>query len=340
MAQIKGFDISVHQGQVNWDAIQAAYDRGDIGFVILRAGYGGGGGDGQFARNRDEARRRGIPRQFYFFAYPGRSGGAAQADEFASRVGALQPGESVSLDMEDEPSYGRNLVASDVQWALDFLRRAESRFGVKPLIYLNSYLKGKFNWKPVVDGDYGLWIANYGPNNGQPSGAGPDPAPWKFWALWQYTSRANVAGISPLDMNIFSGDKTAFLKYGKQGGSAPAPTPAPQPKPTPAPAPAPAAKTYTVKAGDTLSGIASKFGTTYKELARINGIADPNKIYAGQVLKLSGAQGSGASFYTVRSGDTLSGIAKANGTSWQTLQAINNIKDPNRIYPGQQIRLR
>jgi LysM repeat protein len=44
--------------------------------------------------------------------------------------------------------------------------------------------------------------------------------------------------------------------------------------------------TYTVKAGDTLSKIAAKFGTTYQELAKINGIADPNKIYPGQVLKI------------------------------------------------------
>ena len=45
-------------------------------------------------------------------------------------------------------------------------------------------------------------------------------------------------------------------------------------------------KTYTVKKGDTLSGIAAKFGTTYQEIARKNGIANPNKIYPGQVLKI------------------------------------------------------
>lgn len=39
---------------------------------------------------------------------------------------------------------------------------------------------------------------------------------------------------------------------------------------------------YVVKSGDTLSGIASKYGTTYQELAKKNGIADPNKIYVGQ----------------------------------------------------------
>lgn len=43
---------------------------------------------------------------------------------------------------------------------------------------------------------------------------------------------------------------------------------------------------YVVKRGDTLSGIASKYGTTYQRLAQINGIADPNKIYAGQKIRV------------------------------------------------------
>ena len=43
-------------------------------------------------------------------------------------------------------------------------------------------------------------------------------------------------------------------------------------------------KTYTVKAGDTLSGIAAKYNTTYKQIAEDNKLSDPNKIYVGQKL--------------------------------------------------------
>ncbi|MCA5963386.1 LysM peptidoglycan-binding domain-containing protein [Blautia sp. RD014234] len=39
--------------------------------------------------------------------------------------------------------------------------------------------------------------------------------------------------------------------------------------------------------GDTLSGIAARFGTTVSQLAAVNGIADPNLIYAGEVLTVS-----------------------------------------------------
>lgn len=43
---------------------------------------------------------------------------------------------------------------------------------------------------------------------------------------------------------------------------------------------------YTVKSGDTLSGIASKYGTTYTKLAKMNGISNPNKIYVGQKIRV------------------------------------------------------
>ena len=44
--------------------------------------------------------------------------------------------------------------------------------------------------------------------------------------------------------------------------------------------------TYIVQSGDTLSGIAAKFGTSYQHLASINGISNPDKIYVGQTIKI------------------------------------------------------
>ena len=49
---------------------------------------------------------------------------------------------------------------------------------------------------------------------------------------------------------------------------------------------APAGRTYTVKSGDTLSGIAAKFGVSWQHLQQINGIANANLIYPGQVIKI------------------------------------------------------
>lgn len=98
---------------------------------------------------------------------------------------------------------------------------------------------------------------------------------------------------------------------------------------------------YRVVTGDTLSGIAARFGTTTGSLASANNIADPNLIYAGRVLTIPGAafQSSSGSSYTVVSGDTLSGIAARFGTSVAALAGANHISNPNFIYPGEVLSL-
>jgi len=95
--------------------------------------------------------------------------------------------------------------------------------------------------------------------------------------------------------------------------------------------------TYTVKAGDTLSGIAKKFNTTVAKLQALNNIKDANKISVGQVLKLVI---DATSTYTVKAGDTLSGIAKKFNTTVAKLQTLNNIKDVNKISIGQVLKLK
>ncbi|MCI8701819.1 MAG: LysM peptidoglycan-binding domain-containing protein [Turicibacter sp.] len=108
--------------------------------------------------------------------------------------------------------------------------------------------------------------------------------------------------------------------------------------------------TYTVRSGDTLSGIAARYRTSVNALARSNSIQNPNLIYPGEVLKISGtaavsggsnsgATASGQGTYTVRSGDTLSGIAARYGTSANALARLNGIQNPNLIYPGETLRL-
>lgn len=93
---------------------------------------------------------------------------------------------------------------------------------------------------------------------------------------------------------------------------------------------------YTVQSGDTLSGIAAKFGTTYQILAAINGIGDPNHIWPGEVLKVTGTASQQSTYY-VQAGDTLSAIASKFGTTVSSLVSLNHISNPNVIYVGQKI---
>jgi len=98
---------------------------------------------------------------------------------------------------------------------------------------------------------------------------------------------------------------------------------------------------YKVVKGDTLSSIAQKFHTTYQELARINGITNPNLINVGQIIKLpsSSTPSSSTHSYKVVSGDTLSGIAKKFNTTLQELVRINGITNPDLIRVGQIIKV-
>lgn len=104
---------------------------------------------------------------------------------------------------------------------------------------------------------------------------------------------------------------------------------------------------YTVQRGNTLSGIALRYGTTVREIASINNIKNINLIFPGQILKIptnSTVQGNetratGKIIYTVKVGDTLSQIALRYGVTVNQIVALNNIKNPNLIYPGEKLRI-
>lgn len=203
MTKLKGADISEHQGKVSFSALKR-----DLDFVIARSSWGMQTKDKQFDRNQRGLRNRHIPRWFYHYSYPNHNRPDHEADHFVATVGQLKEGEALVLDMEEAGSH-------IVDWSLTFLKRVEDKTGVKPLIYMNSNFLNSYNWQPVVDNGNGLWLANFGRNNGKP-GKEPGVKHWSFYAIWQYTSRGSAAGISPLDLNKFYGDLKAFKSYGKK----------------------------------------------------------------------------------------------------------------------------
>jgi LysM repeat protein len=97
---------------------------------------------------------------------------------------------------------------------------------------------------------------------------------------------------------------------------------------------------HTVRSGETLAGIAARYGTTTAALAKANGIADPNRIYVGSRLAIPGSGASApaaasAGQHTVARGDTLGRIAARYGTTISALVSTNGIRNPNLIRVGQ-----
>jgi len=115
--------------------------------------------------------------------------------------------------------------------------------------------------------------------------------------------------------------------------------------------------THVVARGETLSRIATRYGVALAELVAANTIANPDLIYAGQVLtipasdstqpRLAGPDDDASAVisppaprpssfetYVVQRGDNLSRIATRLGVSLQALIAANDIPDPNVIHPG------
>lgn len=101
---------------------------------------------------------------------------------------------------------------------------------------------------------------------------------------------------------------------------------------------------YTIKKGDNLSRIARKYNVNISDITSINDISNPSLIYPGQQLMMPENSSpmqvdpeNVSDIYTVKSGDSLSKIAKKYNTTYQRLAEVNNISNPRLIFPGQQI---
>lgn len=320
---LRGIDISM------WQPVGTSDQAAD--FVIVKATEGNGYTDPSCDAHYQRAKSAGKLLGVYHFARPDLGNTAeSEADWFVSQIEGYI-GEAI-LVLDWEVQQWRT------DWAKAWLDRVYTKTGVRPLIYMSASPCNSYDWSAVVAADYGLWIAGYPAQYNVPNP--PEPAEgempfgtgaWNgLWAIWQYSSSAGT-----LDRDVANMDRDAWMAYAAKNGEVPQPTPAP----TPAPAPQPDYVVYTVVPGDTLSGIAARFGTTYQKIAADNGIANPSLIFPGQVLRIYPGNNSGGGSnditYTVQPGDTLSGIAARFGTTYQRLAEVNGIANPNLIYPGQ-----
>jgi LysM repeat protein len=124
------------------------------------------------------------------------------------------------------------------------------------------------------------------------------------------------------------------------------PQPHHTPPPTsPAPTPPTADRRYIVQPGDTLSGIAARFGIDWQTVYSGNRAVvgnDSNRLVPGERLTIPGVSPTQPPRYIVQPGDTLSGIAARFGIDWQTVYSANRAvigNDSNRLLPGERLTI-
>lgn len=315
--QRRGIDVSMWQGDIDFEEVAES----GVDTVYIRSGLGSDYTDPYFEQNYERARAAGLNVGFYHYVTARTVSQAEyQAHFFVNTIQGKEFQCRLAMDFEDLTTLS---AAEANEIGLAFIRKVEDLSGKGTVVYSDAYNAGAVFGGGLTE--YPLWIAEYGVS--EPSSA----VNWDSWAGWQYSDMGNVAGISgPVDLDLYT--DAMFLE---EPGSVPGPVPMPEPSVS--------VVEYTVKSGDTLWGIAEMYRTSVSAIVSENGIANPNLIYPGEVLRITLADNVPSSemnnTYLVRRGDTLWGIAQMYRTSVARLAAMNNISDPNLIYPGEILQV-
>lgn len=313
--QYRGIDISEFQGEIDFEEVR----RSGIEAVYIRVGAGEYT-DEYFAENYERAKAAGLKIGFYHYV-TARSvdEGRRQARFFASLAAGREPDMRLAMDFEYFGSLSVSQINAISEAYLDELTALTRREAV---IY--SDLSNARNiFSRALAEKYPLWAAQYGAD--EPSANGK----WREWVGFQYTDEGRVGGIyGNVDRNIFT--EGIFLSdSGRIDGE----------KRTTVRARTRTLTVY-VRAGDTLWAIAREYGTTVEAIARENRIADPNRIFAGERLRITlPARGSGEEIYTVRRDDTPISIAGKFGVTLSALEDRNGLERGETIYAGDKLSI-
>lgn len=373
MAKIFGIDISTWQR----DYPYAEATREGVKFAILRAGYSQTK-DNQFETHYANVKAQGWSVGAYWYMYATSVAGAqAEARAFLKAIAGKQFEYPIYLDIEDSSVSNNTSKATRDAMIRAFGEIIESAgyyFGV----YTNKYwysslisgseLNKKYDWwiaqwstGAPTGVNYGLWQFG-GETNYQRSNKVAGVTTDQNWAVKDYPAIMKQLGLNG---------------FPKSGGNTPAPQPTPSTKSVDELArevisgkwgngsdrknrltaagydynvvqnrvneilgtgSAPAKKSNDEIANEVIAG---KWGNGNERKALLTAAGyDYNAIQGLVNQKLNSGSNSNVIKYTVKSGDTLSGIAAKYGTTYQKIAADNGIANPNKIYPGQVLTIK
>lgn len=209
----RGIDVSVWQGDIDFNAVKAS----GVEFVIIRAGYGIGCKDKWFEENYRKAKTAGLDVGAYWYSY---ASSAGEADLEAQSCVNILSGKSfeypVYFDLEEKSQLNRGRDFCD-SLITSFCNKLEA-CGYYAGFYTSLSVANNLVSSRVRD-RYALWIAQWNTHCDYQGSYG----------LWQYSSSGSVDGISGrVDMDYAYVDypsviKNAGLNGYQNGGSYTAP---------------------------------------------------------------------------------------------------------------------
>ncbi len=202
---IRGFDVSHHQGEINWKKISPMQYQ----FVYLKATEGGDFRDSNFQQNWLKAREQGLHVGAYHFYRLCRDG-KVQAENFIATVpkkaDALPPAIDLEYDSNCINTYTKEQLLKEIQVMHDQLHK---HYGKQPIFYISKsfyhiVLMGNFTETP-------LWVRDY---DGK-----PELKDDRQWTFWQHSSQGKIAGIpKAVDLNVYAESPKQWRIFLKQQG--------------------------------------------------------------------------------------------------------------------------
>lgn len=193
--EVKGLDISHHQGPIDWKTVQ---EKNDFAFIYMKATEGHDFIDHRFEVNWREAQNEGFRVGAYHF-FSMRSPGEVQAKNYIQTVPVKADSLPPMIDIEIHLKHDPDKVRQELQSLADEL---EKHYEKKPIFYVTyrtyqTYIKGHFK-------DYDLWIRDIFKHPSLED---------RNWLIWQYSCRERVEGIDGfVDINAFHGSQEEFEK--------------------------------------------------------------------------------------------------------------------------------
>lgn len=324
---LKGIDISKFQAGINLNQAK----NGGVQFAILRAGYTGYGDgvskakDPNFEGFYSAAKICGLPVGAYWFSIAtSYQKGVDEANwMYNNCLKGKQFEYPIYIDVEDDTGGKQYLRKAGKQATTDGIKgfcETLEKLGY----YVGIYASDISGFKDMMYVDqltrYDKWVARYG----------SEPTYVTSYGMWQYSSTGRVSGYSGnIDMNNAYKDYPSIMKanglngYSKSGETTPA---------------QPTKKSNEEIANEVLNG---KWGNGEDRKNKLTAAGyDYNTIQGIVNNKLGINKEPSKEYYTIKSGDNLTKIAKKYGTTVDQLVKWNNIKNKNLIYAGQKIRVK